>query len=232
MRLFLDTANLDEIRQAAKLGAISGVTTNPSLASKEGIGTLGAYRDAVMRITEILDGPISVEVVSTETEAMMEEGWGISEWHPNVVVKIPSTPGGFEAIATLSKEGVTINQTLCFSVNQALLGAQAGSAYVSPFVGRLDDVGHQGMEVVEDIVDVYEMHDISTQVLAASIRHPLHCVMAAKAGAHVATVTFQVLGQMVRHPLTDQGLSRFTSDWAEAGKTVAREPLAPRLDSQ
>ena len=218
MRLFLDTANLDEIRQAARLGAISGVTTNPSLASKEGIGTLDGYREAVLEIAEIVDGPISVEVVSTETEAMMEEGWSISKWHPNVVVKMPSTAGGFEAISQLSAEGVSINQTLCFSVNQALLGAQAGSTYVSPFVGRLDDAGHQGMELVGDIVEIFDQHEISTQVLAASIRHPLHCVMAAQAGAHIATVTFQVLGQMIQHPLTDQGLSRFTKDWEEAGR--------------
>ena len=218
MRLFLDTANLDEIRQAARLGAISGVTTNPSLASKEGIGTLDGYREAVLEIAEIVDGPISVEVVSTETEAMMEEGWNISRWHPNVVVKMPSTAGGFEAISQLAAEGVSINQTLCFSVNQALLGAQAGSTYVSPFVGRLDDAGHQGMELVGDIVDIFDQHDISTQVLAASIRHPLHCVMAAQAGAHIATVTFQVLGQMIQHPLTDHGLSRFTKDWEEAGR--------------
>ena len=218
MRLFLDTANLDEVRQASRLGAVSGVTTNPALAATEGIGTLDDYREAVLRIAEIVDGPISVEVVSTETEAMMEEGWSISEWHDNVVVKLPSTPGGFEAIATLSKEGVVINQTLCFSVNQALLGAQAGSAYVSPFVGRLDDGGHEGMDVVRDIADVFRLHGISTQVLAASIRHPLHCVQAAKAGAHVATVPFAVLGQMVGHPLTDKGLSAFTDAWRAAAK--------------
>ena len=216
MRLFLDTANVDEIRQAAKLGAISGVTTNPSLASNEGIGTLDGYRDAVLEIADIVDGPISVEVVSVETESMLEEGWGISKWHPNVVVKLPSTRSGFEAMAQLSSEGIKINQTLCFSVNQALIGAQAGAGYVSPFVGRLDDTGQDGMTVVRDIVDVFREHDISTEVLAASIRSPLHCMSAAKAGAQIATVPYKVLTQMIGHPLTDVGLARFTHDWKRA----------------
>ena len=218
MRIFLDTANADEIRQATKLGVISGVTTNPSLASKEGIGTLKGYRDAVLEMTDVVDGPISVEVVSVEAEAMIEEGWGISQWHPNVVVKMPSTRAGFEAIAQLSADGVKINQTLCFSVNQALLGAQAGSAYVSPFVGRLDDVGEDGIGVVRDIVSVYGKHDITTEVLAASIRNPLHCIAAADAGAHIATIPYKVLTQMIDHPLTTAGLARFTQDWESATK--------------
>lgn len=213
MRLFLDTANIDEIRQAVKLGAISGVTTNPSLASNEGIGTLDGYRDAVLEIADIVDGPISVEVVSVETEAMLEEGWGISKWHPNVVVKLPSTRSGFEAMTQLSSEGIEINQTLCFSVNQALIGTQAGATYVSPFVGRLDDTGQDGMTVVRDIVNVFREHDISTKVLAASIRSPLHCMTAAKAGAQIATIPYKVLTQMISHPLTDIGLARFTQDW-------------------
>ena len=217
MRIFLDTANVDEIRQAAKLGVLSGVTTNPSLASLEGIGSFNGYRDAVLEIAEIVDGPISVEVVSVEAEAMIEEGWGLSKWHPNVVVKMPSTRAGFEAMAQLSAEGVSINQTLCFSVNQSLLGAQAGAGYVSPFVGRLDDAGQDGMKVVEDIVTVFRAHNIATQVLAASIRSPLHCVMAAKAGAHIATIPFKVLNQMVHHPLTDIGLARFIQDWEKVG---------------
>ena len=216
MRIFLDTANVDEIRQAAKLGVISGVTTNPSLASKEGIGTANGYREAVLEITDVIDGPISVEVVGVEAEAMMEEGWDISQWHPNVVVKMPSTKPGFQAISQLSREGVKINQTLCFSVNQALLGAQAGSTYISPFVGRLDDEGQDGMGVVEDIVTIFDRYDISTEVLAASVRHPMHCIMAAKAGAHIVTVPFKVLTQMISHPLTDVGLARFTQDWEAA----------------
>ena len=216
MRIFLDTANIDEIRQAAKLGAISGVTTNPSLAAKEGIGTFDSYRESVLEITDIVDGPISVEVVNLETEAMVEEGWGISQWHPNIAVKLPSTRSGFEAMAQLSAEGVKINQTLCFSLNQALLGAQAGASFVSPFVGRLDDQGQDGMAVVGDIVETFRQYDISTNVMAASIRHPMHCVEAAKCGAHIATVPFKVLTQMITHPLTDAGLARFTKDWESA----------------
>ena len=218
MRIFLDTADIDEIRQAARLGVISGVTTNPSLASKAGIGTVDGYRAAVMEIAGYVDGPISVEVVNIETEAMIEEGWGIAQWHPNVVVKMPSTRSGFAAMAQLSSEGVKINQTLCFSLNQAILGAQAGAAYVSPFVGRLDDRGEDGMAVVRDIAEIFRGQDIETQVLAASIRHPLHCVEAAKAGAHIATIPFKVLTQMIEHPLTDAGLARFTEDWERASK--------------
>ncbi len=217
MRIFLDTANLDEIHQAARMGVVSGVTTNPSLAAQEGIGTPEKYREAVLEIADTVDGPISVEVVSEETEAMIEEGWGISKWHPNVVVKLPSTRDGFQAMAQLSGEGVQINQTLCFSINQAILGVQAGANYVSPFIGRLDDAGHDGMEIVKELVSVFKQHQIATEVMAASIRHPLHCVMAAKAGAHIATVPFKVLTLMTHHPLTDVGLARFTQDWEKAG---------------
>ena len=213
LRIFLDTANVDEVRQAARMGAISGVTTNPSLAAKEGIGTSAGYREAVLEIADIVDGPISVEVVSLDAESMIEEGWGIAQWHANVVVKLPSTQAGFEAMAQLSGEGVKINQTLCFSANQALVGAQAGASMVSPFVGRLDDQGQDGMSLVEDIVKIFKGYPISTEVLAASIRHPVHCLMAARAGAHIATIPFKVLGQMVRHPLTDLGVARFSEDW-------------------
>ena len=213
LRIFLDTANVDEIREAARMGAISGVTTNPSLAAKEGIGTSSGYREAVLEIAEIVDGPISVEVVGQDTEGMIEEGWGISRWHPNTVVKLPSTQTGFEAMAHLSKEGVKINQTLCFSANQAIVGAQAGASMVSPFVGRLDDQGQDGMSLVRDIVDIFARYPIETEVLAASIRHPVHCLMAARAGAHIATIPFKVLGQMVRHPMTALGVARFSEDW-------------------
>jgi transaldolase len=216
VRLFLDTANIDEIRKGAELGVITGVTTNPSLAAKEGIGTASLYRDSVLEICEIVDGPISVEVVSLEAEAMIEEGWGISQWHPNVVVKLPSTGPGFQAMSQLSRENVKINQTLCFSVNQALLGSQAGSTYVSPFIGRLDDAGHDGIGVVASIVKALGNFDLPTQVLAASIRHPLHCVNAALAGAHAATIPFKVLEQMVKHPMTTAGLDSFTQDWERA----------------
>lgn len=219
MRIFLDTANVDEIRQAARMGVVSGVTTNPSLAAKEGIGTAANYREAILQITDIIDGPISVEVVSLEAEAMTEEGWGISKWHPNVVVKLPSTIAGLEAMHSLSKDGVKINQTLCFSLNQAILGSQAGSSYVSPFIGRLDDKGHDGMDLIRDIVEVFKIHQIKTEVLAASIRSPLHCVMAAKAGAQIATIPYKILCGMMEHPLTDAGLDSFTKDWEYASKS-------------
>ena len=216
MRIFLDTANVDEIREAARMGAVSGITTNPSLAAKEGIGTSGGYREAILEIAEIVDGPISVEVVGQDTGGMIEEGLGIAEWHPNVVVKLPSTLNGFEAMADLSKRGVKINQTLCFSVNQALVGAQAGATLVSPFVGRLDDQGQDGMDLVRDIVDVFANYPIRTEVLAASIRHPLHFLMAARAGAHIATIPFKVLTEIIKHPLTDHGVARFNEDWEKA----------------
>lgn len=216
MELFLDTANLDEIRQALRMGVISGVTTNPSLAAKEGVGELREYRQIVQEIARILDGPISAEVISTSYEEMVLEAREIATWAPSVVAKIPSTMTGFEAIATLSREGVKINQTLCFSVNQALLGARAGATYVSPFVGRLDDEGHDGMQVVADIVEIFKQYGIRTKVLAASLRHPMHCIAAAKAGAHIATVPFKVLMQMAHHPLTDVGVARFVEDWKRA----------------
>ncbi len=218
MRIFLDTANLDEIREGAKSGVVSGVTTNPSLVAKEGGGDLETYRNFVLEIAKVVNGPISAEVVSPEYETMLKEGRYIASWHPNVVVKLPSTPAGIRGISVLSKEGIKINQTLCFSVNQALLGALAGATYVSPFVGRLDDEGHDGMALVADIVQMFQTYHYPTQVLAASIRHPLHVVVAAKAGAHVATVPYKVFQQMYHHPLTDVGMERFLADWRRAVK--------------
>lgn len=217
MKLFLDTANIQEIRDGVRMGVISGVTTNPSLAASEGIGSRENYKEAVQEISDILDGPISIEVVSLDAEGMVAEGRDIAEWIPNPWVKIPSTAAGFEAISILSNDGIKINQTLCFSLNQALLGAQAGSTVVSPFVGRLDDIGQQGMDLIEEIVTVFDVQQIETQVLAASIRHTLHCSSAARAGAHIATVPYKVLRQMVQHPLTDAGVSRFLADWEKAG---------------
>ena len=219
MKLFLDTANIQEIRDGVRLGVISGVTTNPSLAASEGIGNRENYKAAVQEISDILDGPISVEVVSLDAEGMVAEGREIAEWIPNPWVKIPSTAAGFEAISTLSRDGIKINQTLCFSLNQALLGAQAGSTVVSPFVGRLDDIGQQGMDLVKDIVAVFKIQNIETEVLAASIRHTLHCTMAAQAGAHIATLPYRILLQMVQHPLTDSGVARFLADWEKAGNS-------------
>ena len=219
MKLFLDTANIQEIRDGVRLGVISGVTTNPSLAASEGIGSRENYKVAVQEISDILDGPISVEVVSLDADGMVAEGREIAEWIPNPWVKIPSTAAGFEAISTLAHDGVKINQTLCFSLNQALLGAQAGSTVVSPFVGRLDDIGQQGMDLVKEIVEVFKTQNIKTEVLAASIRHTLHCTMAAQAGAHIATLPYRILLQMVQHPLTDSGVARFLADWEKAGNS-------------
>ena len=210
MRIFLDTANIDHIRQAAKLGVISGVTTNPSLVSKEGATD---YESTIKEICSIIPGPISTEVVVEGVEPMIEQARQISSWAPNIVIKIPATAEGLEVTSTLAREGIKVNFTLCFSLNQALLGALAGATYVSPFVGRLDDAGHNGMEIVEDMVKVFRLYQLPTEVIAASIRHPQHCVAAAKAGAHIATIPYNVLMQMIRHPLTDIGISRFLADW-------------------
>mgnify|MGYP001574868169 CR=1 FL=1 len=216
MQLFLDTANIDEVRRAASLGVISGVTTNPSLMAKEGRAD---FKAAILEIASIVNGPVSAEVTTLEMEGMLDEAREIAAWHPNVAVKIPVTPAGLEAISILSREGVKINMTLTFSVNQALLGALAGATYVSPFVGRLDDEGHDGMQVVADMVQVFRRYALPTKVLAASIRHPLHVVAAAKAGADIATVPYKVLMQMVHHPLTDVGIARFAEDWQRLVRT-------------
>ena len=215
MRLFLDTANIEHIRHAASLGVISGITTNPSLVAKEGSAD---YKKVVLEICSIVDGPISAEVLSQETASIIAEAKEISAWSPNVVVKIPITTQGLEAISVLSREGVRVNLTLCFSLNQALLGALAGAAYVSPFVGRLDDIASNGMQLVADIVDVFRRYNFSTEVIAASIRHPLHCVAAAKAGAHIATVPYRVLMQMIEHPMTTSGIARFLKDFSAVRK--------------
>jgi transaldolase len=216
MRIFLDTANIEQIRKAAKLGIVSGVTTNPTLLSKEDTSD---YETVAKTICSIISGPVSVEVLAEDAESMIAEARLKTSWAPNVNIKIPATAEGLQAISTLSQENIKINMTLCFSVNQALLGALAGATYVSPFVGRLDDVGHDGMQIVKDIVDVFKNYpQLSTQVIAASIRHPLHCVTAAKAGAHIATVPYNVLMQMIQHPLTDIGVKRFLADWQHVSK--------------
>ena len=210
MRIFLDTANVDQIRHGVKLGVVTGVTTNPTLVAKEGIKD---YKAVVKEICAIVPGPVSAEVVVEGAQAMLEQARDIATWADNVMVKIPSTTEGLEVISTLAKENIKVNMTLCFSVNQALLGALAGTTYVSPFVGRLDDVGHDGMALVRDIVEVFNKYGLTTEVLAASIRHPLHCVAAAKVGAHIATVPYKVLLQMMQHPLTDIGIAQFLADW-------------------
>jgi len=210
MRIFLDTANIDQIRQGVKWGVLSGVTTNPTLVAAEGQQD---YKSVVKEICSIVEGPVSAEVVVEGVEAMLAQARDIATWHKNVVVKIPATPEGLEVTSKLAKAGIKVNMTLCFSANQALLGALAGAAFISPFVGRLDDIGQDGMALVRDIMDIYKEYDFDTEVIAASIRHPLHCVAAAKAGADIATVPFKVLEQMMKHPLTEAGNARFLADW-------------------
>ncbi|MBI1885490.1 MAG: fructose-6-phosphate aldolase [Chloroflexi bacterium] len=214
MELWLDTASVDEVRAASRFGVISGITTNPSLWAKSGGGR--EYRDVVLEIASIIDGPISAECLSQDVEGLVEEARRIAGWHPNVVVKIPIDENGLEAISRLSREGVKINTTLIFSTNQAMLAGQAGATYVSPFVGRLDDVGEEGMALVREIVEVFDRYNFPTRVLAASLRHPRHVVEAAKAGAHIATMPYAVFQAMFRHPLTDAGMKRFLEDGQRA----------------
>ena len=209
MRLFLDTANIEEIREAARMGVIAGATTNPTLMAKEaGV----SYRERVIEICETVRGPVSAECTSRDVPGLIEEARLIAAWHPHVVVKIPVDANGLEATSLLSKEGVKINMTLVFSANQALLAALAGATYVSPFVGRLDDAGQDGMEVVRQAVEIFDRYHLPAQVLAASIRNPPHVVQAALAGAHIATVPYTVLQAMLKHPLTDVGIERFLAD--------------------
>lgn len=212
MKLYLDTANLEEIRQAAQWGVLSGITTNPSLAAREDED----FTKILPSICELVDGPVSAEVISLEYEGMIKEARKLAAVHPNVVIKIPIIPEGMRAVKALSAEGIRVNVTLIFSVNQILLAARAGAAYVSPFVGRLDDIGNSGIELVRDIVDVINLHNLDIEVIAASIRHPEHVSAAALAGAHIATIPFKVLRQMFKHPLTDLGIESFLSDWKKS----------------
>lgn len=209
MKLFLDTASVKEIREGVALGVVDGITTNPSLVAKEG----RPFREIVEEICRLVDGPINLEVVGTDADTMVAEGRDLAKIHANVVVKIPMIAEGLKAVRRLHLEGIKVNVTLCFSASQALLAAKAGATYISPFIGRLDDISHVGMDVVRDILAVYRNYGYPTQVLAASLRHPLHVLEAAKAGAHVATMPFAVLQQLLKHPLTDVGLERFLSDW-------------------
>ncbi len=210
MELFVDTADIKEIEEAVSWGIVSGVTTNPSLIAKEGRVD---FKTVVQQICNLVQGPTSAEVVSLDTEGMLKEAREIATWSPHVVIKIPMTWDGVRAAKLLSREGIKTNVTLVFSPNQALLAGLAGATYVSPFLGRLDDAGHDGMAVVGEIVEIYRKQGIQTKVLAASIRHPLHIVQAAKVGADVATVPFKVLKMMAKHPLTDAGIARFMEDW-------------------
>ncbi|MDI3481609.1 MAG: transaldolase [Tepidanaerobacteraceae bacterium] len=214
MKFFLDTANVNEIREAASLGVIYGVTTNPTLVSKEGRD----FKETIMEITSIVDGPISAEVVSLEAEGMVKEAMEIAAWHPNIVIKIPIMWEGLKAVSQLSKKGIKTNVTLVFNPNQALLAARAGATYVSPFVGRFTDISQDGISLISDIAEIFSMHDINTQIIAASIRTPMDVINAAKAGADIATVPYKVLQQMIKHPLTDIGVERFLEDWKKVPK--------------
>jgi transaldolase len=212
MKFFLDTADVGEIREGVSLGVVDGVTTNPSLVAKTG----KTLEIVAREICEIVDGPLSLEVVSTEADAMVREGRELAAIHPNVVVKIPMIREGLKALNRLAEDDVKVNVTLVFSPLQALLAAKNGAAYVSPFVGRLDDISTDGLDVVSDIVEIYDAYGFETEVLVASVRHPLHVLEAARLGADVATIPFKVLEQMIRHPLTDIGLEKFLSDWRKA----------------
>ncbi len=214
MKFFIDTANIKEIKEAAELGLIDGVTTNPSLIAKEG----REFRELIEEICSIVDGPISAEVISLEAKGMVKEGRELSQIHKNIVIKIPMTKDGLKATRTLTQEGIKVNTTLVFSPVQALLAAKAGSTYVSPFVGRLDDVSHYGMELVDQILTIYDNYDFETEVIVASIRNPLHVLEAALMGADVATIPFKVIEQLTRHPLTDVGIERFLADWKKVPK--------------
>lgn len=216
MKLFLDTGDISEVQSAASLGILGGVTTNPTLLAAQGEFD---FKASIQQICALVDGPVSAEVVSTDLDDMLREAREIATWASNVVVKIPMTENGLRAISTVSREGIAVNTTLVFSPTQALAAALAGASYVSPFVGRLDDAGHDGMQVVRDCAEIFRLHSLKTQVLAASIRHPLHVVEAAKAGAHCATLPYKVLMQMLKHPLTDVGLERFLRDWERATGT-------------
>jgi len=213
MKIFLDTANVAEIREGVAIGVVDGVTTNPSLIAKE----KRPFRPLVEEICSIVPGDVSLEVVATDFEGMVKEGEELAQVAPNAVVKVPLTQDGLKAVKYLSGKGIRLNQTLCFSAPQALLSAKAGATYISPFLGRLDDIAAVGMDLIRDICEIYRNYGFKTQVLAASIRNPLHVVDAAKAGAHVCTMPFNVLQQLMKHPLTDIGLKKFLDDWAKSG---------------
>lgn len=215
MKFFIDTANLDEIREANELGLIDGVTTNPSLVAKEGDVD---FKEHLAKICAMVKGDISAEVTALDTEGMLSEGRDLAKVAANVVIKVPLTLDGLKACRTFRAEGTKVNVTLCFSAAQALLAAKAGASYISPFIGRLDDVATDGMQLIRDIVQIYDNYGFETEVLAASIRHPMHIVDCALAGADVATIPFKVIQQLVKHPLTDKGLEGFLSDWKKSGR--------------
>ncbi len=209
MKFFIDTADINEIREAESLAILDGVTTNPSLIAKAG----KPFKETILAICDVVKGPVSVEVTATDVDGMLKQGRDYASWSKYVVVKLPTTREGIKACKVLSGEGIKVNMTLCFSPNQALLCAKAGATYVSPFVGRVDDISQDGMQLIRDIVLIYKNYGFSTQVLTASVRHPMHVVEAAKAGSHVATIPFKVLDMLFNHPLTDKGLTAFLKDW-------------------
>lgn len=211
MKLFIDTANIDEIKEVNDWGVICGVTTNPSLIAKEG----RVFKEVVKEITDIVDGPISAEVVSLEAEGMLEEARDLAKIHENIIIKVPMTKEGLKAVKVLNSEGIKTNVTLIFSANQALLAARAGASFVSPFIGRLDDITNEGIDIVKDIADVFHIHGIDCEIISASIRHPMHVLESARAGADIATIPYKVFNQMLNHPLTDIGIDKFLADWKE-----------------
>ena len=214
MKIFLDTANVEDIKEVNELGIIAGVTTNPSLIAKE----KRDIHEVISEIVNIVDGPISAEVISLDYENMIKEGEELAKIHKNIVVKIPMIKDGLKAVSYLSKKNIKTNVTLIFSATQALLAARAGATYVSPFLGRLDDIGSNGMILINDISDIFDIHSINTEIIAASVRHPIHIIEAAKAGADIATVPPTVINNLIKHPLTDSGIERFIKDWNEANK--------------
>ncbi len=210
MKFFIDTANIDDIRAANELGVLSGVTTNPSLVAKEGV----SFHDRLREITSVVtEGSVSAEVIAEDAEGMIEEGKELAAIAPNITVKVPMTLEGLKAVKALSDLNITTNVTLIFNANQALLAARAGATYVSPFLGRLDDIGQEGMQLVATVAEIFDVHDIKTEIIAASIRHPLHVTDAALNGAHIATIPYNVLASLVKHPLTDKGIEQFLADW-------------------
>ncbi|KYC92913.1 fructose-6-phosphate aldolase [Heyndrickxia sporothermodurans] len=214
MKFFIDTANIDEIKQAYELGILSGVTTNPSLVAKENV----SFHDRLKEITSLVSGSVSAEVIALDAEGMVKEGRELAKIAPNITIKVPMTPEGLKAVHIFASEGIKTNVTLIFNANQALMAARAGATYVSPFLGRLDDIGHNGVELVSTIAEIFSIHQIETEIIAASIRHPQHVTDAALAGAHIATVPLKVINQLFKHPLTDKGIDQFLQDWNSSQK--------------
>jgi transaldolase len=227
MKIFLDTADIEEIRTAARWGILDGVTTNPSLYAKVG----GSYEEILQEICRITSGPVSAEVVAEDVDGMLKEGRAFAKLAPNIVVKVPMSEEGLEAMSRFADEGIKTNCTLIFTANQGLLAAKAGASLISPFVGRLDDINQDGMIVIRELAEIFAIHEIESEILSASIRHPLHVTQSALAGAHIATLPMKVLKQMVRHPLTDKGIATFRADWDKARKAAAANNGTPRSEA-